>query len=339
MIDLKSIDAAFKKIEKECEETQILTEETYTACERIPCSSPELTESMGGGWPFHRIIELYGPESTGKSNLSYIAGKDFQKADLFVAYLDFEKSFDYKYVEKQGLNTDPSCFRLVQPPTIHEGFEIAQKLIEAGVGLLIIDSVSSMATKAELDGDYEKANVAVQARAMSAGLKKLTPIIADHNSSVIFINQIRMKMVMMGNPETTSGGEALKFYASLRGRVTRKDYIEESGESKPVGYVQKVVWNKNKTSKPKGEAELRYYYNSGLDTTGGIIDKACEAELITKGGGGNFSWVDQEGNEGKIRGKLKFITYLKEENPEFFTYLKVKLGLELPEKSEDFIEE
>lgn len=328
-IDLASIEKAFKKIEKD--NSGILQEEeSYLACERIPCSSPELAESMGGGWPHRRIIELFGPESSGKSNLTYLQGKDYQTAGFFVVYLDFEHSFDYDFARKQGLNTDPSVFKLIQPETIHEGFEIAEKLIIAGIGLLIVDSVSSMPTRTELDGDYDKASIGLQAKAMSTGLKKLTPIIADYSASVTFVNQIRMKIgVMFGSPETTSGGEALKFYSSLRGRTVRTGYIEESGDEKPIGYTQKITWVKNKTSRPKGVAELSVYYEKGVDNTGGIIDFACEANIITKGGGGNFTWIDHEGQEGKIRGKLKLIDYLKE-NPEFLTYIKVKLGLENP---------
>lgn len=336
-IDLSKINKAFGKISKDSGDI-IQTEEEYKACERIPCSSPELSEAMGGGWPFRRIIEVFGPESSGKSNLAYVMIKDFQKANLFCIYLDFEKSFDYAYARTQGINTDPSLFKLIQPNTIHEGFEIAEQLILAGVGLLIVDSVSSMATQTELDSAYEKASIGLQAKAMSAGLKKLTPIIADNNASAYFVNQTRMKIgVMFGSPETTSGGEALKFYASLRGRVVRTGYVEESGEEKPIGYTQKVTWVKNKTSRPKGVAELTYYYEKGLDNTGGIIDMAVEKELITKGGGGYFKWLDEAGDEQKVRGKLNFIEYLKD-HEEFFKSIRVKLGLELSEEP-DIIEE
>lgn len=329
-LDLSKINKAFKKIEKDCGANIIQKEEEYKACERIPCSSPELSKSMGGGWAFRRIYEVYGAESTGKSNLAYVMAKDFQKAGHYVVWLDFEKTFDYRYARKQGLDTRPEVFKLIQPNTIDEGFTIAEDLILAGIGLLVVDSVSASATQKENDSDYGDANIALLARSMSAGLKKLTKVIADNDASAYFVNQIRMKIVTMGNPETTSGGEALKFYASLRGRVVRTGYHEESGE--PIGYTQKITWTKNKTAPPRKVAELSYYYETGLDTTGGIIDTACEEGIIKKGGGGNFTLTLLNGEEFKIRGKLNLIAYLKE-NEDLYKSIRIKLGLEAVEES------
>ena len=330
-IDLKALDKAFKSIDK-IDSKVVKTREEYEDYKFVPCSSPELNRAIGGkGLPVGRCIETFGALSGGKSTLSIVIASDYQKDGFYCIYMDYERTFDYSLAEAYGLDTSEEAFRLLQPEHIHQGFEIAQQLAETGTNIIFVfDSVSSMLTQAEIDNNFEKASIGLQARAMSAGLKKLTPIFDEHDCSALFINQVRDKIGAYVPTEVTSGGRSLGFYSTIRLRVRKTEDIMEGDTA--IGFKQAINVAKNKIAPPKGSAELTYYYTTGLDTTGGIIDDACEKEFILKKAGGNFYLTLLNGEELRVRGKLNLINYMKE-NEEYFEDLKVKLGLKAEDNS------
>jgi recombination protein RecA len=300
--------------------------------EVIPTGSLSLDLALGvGGYPRGRIIEIYGPESSGKTTLTLHAIAEAQKMGLTCAFVDAEHAFDPTYAKNLKINLDDLI--ISQPDNGEAALEITDTLVRSGaIDLIIIDSVAALVPQVELEGGMADNQMGLQARLMSKALRKLTSTVSKSNSTVIFINQIRMKIgVMFGNPETTTGGNALKFYASVRLDIRRGNAIKEQEEV--LGNETKVKVVKNKVAPPFKTAEFEIIYGEGVSRMGEIIDIATKLEIIEKSG----SWYAFKGT--KIgQGKENVKNYLKE-NPqvslEIEELVRVKNSLPSLKKSED----
>ncbi len=280
--------------------------------ERIPAIS---TGSLGldialgiGGLPKGRIVEIYGPESSGKTTLTLQVIAEAQKVGGTCAFIDAEHALDPVYAEKLGVQVDDLI--VSQPDTGEQALEVTDMLVRSGaIDVLVIDSVAALTPKAEIEGDMGDHHVGLQARLMSQALRKLTGNIKNANCLVIFINQIRMKIgVMFGNPETTTGGNALKFYSSVRLDIRRIGAVKEGDEV--VGNETRVKVVKNKVAPPFKQSEFQILYGTGINQLGEVIDYGVKLGLVDKAG----SWYSHQGN--KIgQGKNNVVKYLKE-NPE-----------------------
>ncbi len=305
------IEAVLKEINKQYGNGSVmfLGESPTMDIEVIPSGSLTLDLALGiGGYPKGRIVEIYGPESCGKTTLAIHAVAEAQKLGLKAAYIDAENAFDRDYATALGVNVDTLLF--AQPDCGEDCLEIATKLINTGkIGICIIDSVAALIPKAELEGDIGDARVGLQARMMSQALRKMVGIIKKNNCLCIFINQLRDKIgVMFGNPETTTGGNALKFYASIRLDVRRSTQIKDGEEA--TANLTKVKIVKNKCAPPFRKAEFEIEYGKGINRFNEIIDKAIEFDIIHKQG----SWFYYE-NTQIAQGKNNTIDMLKD-NPE-----------------------
>jgi len=300
--------------------------------EVIPTGSLSLDLALGvGGYPRGRIIEIYGPESSGKTTLTLHAIAESQKMGLTCAFIYAEHAFDPTYAKNLKINLDDLI--ISQPDNGEAALEITDTLVRSGaIDLIIIDSVAALVPQVELEGGMADNQMGLQARLMSKALRKLTSTVSKSNSTVIFINQIRMKIgVMFGNPETTTGGNALKFYASVRLDIRRGNAIKEQEEV--LGNETKVKVVKNKVAPPFKTAEFEIIYGEGVSRMGEIIDIATKLEIIEKSG----SWYAFKGT--KIgQGKENVKNYLKE-NPqvslEIEELVRVKNSLPSLKKSED----
>ena len=300
--------------------------------EVIPTGSLSLDLALGvGGYPRGRIVEIYGPESSGKTTLTLHAIAEAQKMGLTCAFVDAEHAFDPTYAKNLKINLDDLI--ISQPDNGEAALEITDTLVRSGaIDLIIIDSVAALVPQVELEGGMADNQMGLQARLMSKALRKLTSTVSKSNSTVIFINQIRMKIgVMFGNPETTTGGNALKFYASVRLDIRRGNAIKEQEEI--LGNETKVKVVKNKVAPPFKTAEFEIIYGEGVSRMGEVIDIATKLEIIEKSG----SWYAFKGT--KIgQGKENVKNYLKE-NPaislEIEELVRVKNSLPSLKKSED----
>ena len=285
-----------------------LGERTNNDIEPISTGSIQLDIALGiGGLPKGRIIEIYGPESSGKTTLTLHTIAEAQKKGLVCAFIDAEHALDPAYAKKLGVNTDE--LYISQPDTGEQGLEILDRLVSSGaVNFIVVDSVAALVPKAEIEGEMGDAHVGLQARMMSQALRKVTGNVKKMDCTVIFINQIRMKIgVMFGNPETTTGGNALKFYASVRLDI-RKSTALKDGED-VIGNLTTVKIVKNKIAPPFRKAEFDIIYGQGINKQGEIIDLGVKLKLIEKSG----AWYSYKGD--KIgQGKEKTRTFLNE-NP------------------------
>jgi len=287
----KALEEALKGIEKKYGKGAIISQSTVDkTIKRISSGSMGLDIALGGGWPTGRIIEIYGPESSGKSTLACYAVSEVQKEGGIAAYIDVENAFDFTYAEKLGVDISEKNFIISQPENGEQAFEIAEDLIRSNeLAILIIDSVAALTPKAEMEGEAGEQKMGLQARLMSQGLRKLVGVINRTNTIVIFINQLRDKIgVMFGSPETTTGGNALKFYASVRVDIRRIGLNKDGDVVISSKTRAKVV--KNKTAPPFKIAEFNIIYGEGVDTIQEIIDIAVEMEIIAKSG----SWYNYE---------------------------------------------
>ena len=277
----------------------------------IPTGSPSLDIAVGiGGIPKGRVTEIYGPESSGKTTLALHVVAECQKQGGVAAFIDAEHALDVNYSARLGVNTEELL--VSQPDTGEQALEIADMLVRSGaVDVIVVDSVAALVPRAEIEGEMGDHHVGLQARLMSQALRKLTGNLARSQTSMIFINQIRMKIgVMFGNPETTSGGNALKFYASLRLDVRRIGQIKDGNDS--IGNRVRVKVVKNKCAPPFRQAEFDLMYNVGISREGDILDRAAEAGIIEKSG----TWFSFEGTRmGQGRENAK--RFLRD-NPEIF---------------------
>ena len=308
---LKALQAAMAKIEKDFGRGAIMRmgDENIENIDVIPTGSIGLDLALGvGGYPKGRIIEIYGPESSGKTTLAIHAIAEAQKAGGVAAFIDAEHAFDRFYAEKLGANINELW--ISQPDTGEQALEIADQLIRSSaVDIVVIDSVAALTPKKELDGDMGDNNVGLQARLMSQALRKLTSTINKTNTTCIFINQLRDKIgVTYGPSETTTGGNALKFYSSVRLDIRRGTAIKDGDE--PIGNETRVKVVKNKVAPPFKKAEFDIMYGEGISKIGEIIDLGVEHNIITKSGSW-FSYKESKLGQGRDAAKR-----LLKDNPE-----------------------
>lgn len=273
--------------------------------ELFSSGSLELDIALGGGVPKGRIVEIYGPESSGKTTVTLHMIAEIQKAGGIAGFIDAEHALDPVYAKNIGVDIDN--LYVSQPDNGEQALEIVEKMVLSGAfDIIIIDSVAALVPKAEIDGDMGDAHVGLHARLMSQALRKLTSIISKQNCTVVFINQLREKVgVMYGNPETTTGGRALKFYASVRLDVRKKETLKKDGV--PMANTTKVKVVKNKIAPPFQEAEFDIVFGKGIDREAEILSLAQKADVVSKSG----SWYSYNGE--KIgQGSDRTITYLKE---------------------------
>lgn len=298
-----ALQEALKKIEKNFGKGSImkLGDNNLTRVETIPSGSVKLDIALGvGGYPKGRIIEVYGPESSGKTTIALHAVAEVQKQGGTAAYIDAENALDVKYAEALGV--DSKELLLSQPDTGEQGLEIADALVQSGaVDMIVVDSVAALVPRAEIEGEMGDAHVGLQARLMSQALRKLAGTLNRTGTIAIFINQIREKVgVMFGNPETTPGGRALKFYSTVRLEVRRSTQIKDGSEV--TGNLTKVKVVKNKVAPPFRVAEVDIMYGKGISQTGELIDLAVEKDIVDKSG----AWYAYEGERiGQGREKVK----------------------------------
>lgn len=320
---LKALEAARLQIEKQYGQGSLmkLGDKRDTAgIEVIPSGSIMLDEALGiGGYPRGRIIEMYGPESSGKTTLALHAIAESQKLGGIAAFVDAEHALDPVYAKNLGVNTDELW--LSQPDSGEQALEITEQLVRSGaVDIIVVDSVAALTPQKEIEGDMGDAQMGIQARLMSQALRKLTAIVGKSNCIIIFINQIRMKIgVMFGNPETTTGGQALKFYTSVRLEIRRIESIEGKGDEDAVGNRVRVKVVKNKVAPPFRRTELDIYFGKGISRCASILDSAVKHGIIDKRG----AWFTQ--GEIKVgQGHENAVLFL-EQNPDYTTKIESQL--------------
>ena len=285
---MKALEAAMLQIEKQFGQGSLMKLGSRTdaaGIEVIPSGSILLDEALGiGGYPRGRIIEIYGPESSGKTTIALHAIAEAQKMGGIAAFIDAEHALDPTYAKNLGVDTDNLL--VSQPDTGEQALDITESLVRSGaVDIIVVDSVAALTPQAEIEGEMGDSHMGLQARLMSQALRKLTAIIGKSKCIVIFINQIRMKIgVMFGNPETTTGGNALKFYASVRLEVRRIESIDAKGEEDAVGNRVRVKVVKNKVAPPFRKVELDIYFGKGISAVSSILDAAVKHEFIDKRG-------------------------------------------------------
>jgi recombination protein RecA len=319
----KALEAARLQIEKQYGAGSLMqlgTHNSAAGIEVIPSGTILLDEALGiGGYPRGRIIEIFGPESGGKTTMALHAIAEAQKLGGIAAFVDAEHALDPAYAKNLGVNIDELW--VSQPDTGEQALEIAESLVRSGaVDIIVVDSVAALTPQAEIDGDMGDAQMGLQARLMSQAMRKLTAIIGKSRTLLIFINQIRMKIgVMFGNPETTTGGNALKFYSSVRLEVRRVETIEAGKDSDAVGNRIRVKVVKNKVAPPFRKAELEIIFGRGVSATGSLLDAAVKYEIIDKKGAW-YAYGEEKIGQGRDNAKQ----YL-ENNPSFAAELEQKL--------------
>src|SRR5689334_22566737 len=316
----KSLEAALTQIERQFGRGAImrLGDDARAPVEVIPTGSIALDAALGiGGLPRGRIVEIYGPESSGKTSLALHAVANAQKAGGIAAFIDAEHALDPDYAKKLGVDTD--ALLVSQPDTGEQALEIADMLIRSGaIDIIVIDSVAALVPRAEIEGEMGDSHVGLQARLMSQALRKLTGALNTTGTTAIFINQLREKIgVMFGSPETTTRGKALKFYASVRLDVRRIETLKDGSE--PVGNRPRVKVVKNKVAPPFKQAEFDILYGQGISREGGLIDMGVEHGFVRKAG----AWYTYEGDQ-LGQGKENARNFLKD-NPDLANEIEKKI--------------
>lgn len=319
---LKSLKLTIDKIEKDFGKGTVMSlgEKPNIEGEVISTGSLSLDFALGvGGIPKGRIVEIYGPESSGKTTLAIHIIAEAQKTGAICAIIDAEHAFDRDYAERLGVDIDNLFIN--QPDYGEQGLEVADRLIESGsVDVIVIDSVAALVPKSELEGEMGDSKMGLHARLMSQACRKMTASISKTNTIVIFINQLRQKIgIMFGNPETTTGGNALKFYASIRLDVRKIDILKVKDGDEPYGNRVKVKVVKNKVAAPFKTTEFDLIYGKGINVVGDVLDLAITSEIIQKSG----SWCSYDGNK-LGQGRNGVIELLKD-NPELFEEIKLKV--------------
>ena len=318
---LKALDAALAQIEKQYGKGAVMKLGDPSAqmnVETIPTGSLSLDIALGlGGIPKGRIVEIYGPESSGKTTVTLHMVAEVQKRGGIAGFIDAEHALDPVYAKNIGVDVDN--LYISQPDNGEQALEITETMVRSGaIDIVVVDSVAALVPKAEIDGDMGDSHVGLQARLMSQALRKLTAVISKSNCTVIFINQLREKVgVMFGNPETTTGGRALKFYSSVRLDVRRIESLKQGGEV--IGNRTRVKVVKNKIAPPFKEAEFDIMFGEGISMVGDILDLAAENNIVNKSG----AWYAYNGNKiGQGRENAK--QYLRD-NPEVCTEIERKV--------------
>lgn len=324
---MKALQAAMAKIEKDFGKGSIMRmgDEQVVKVDVVPTGSIGLDVALGvGGYPKGRIIEIYGPESSGKTTLAIHAIAEAQKNGGTAAFIDAEHAFDRFYAEKLGV--DISNLLISQPDNGEQALEIAEQLIRSSaIDIIVIDSVAALTPKKEIEGDMGDSAVGLQARLMSQALRKLTSTIAKTNTTCIFINQLREKIgVMFGNPETTTGGNALKFYSSVRIDVRKSTPIKDGDDV--IGSLTKVKVVKNKVAPPFRRCEFEILFGEGISKLGEIVDLGVEYGIIKKSG----SWFSY--GESKLAQGRDGVKALLKDNPELCEELEAKIRQAIAEK-------
>ncbi len=317
----KALEAAIAKLEKDFGKGTVMKlgdPKAQVAVETIPTGSLSLDLALGlGGVPRGRVVEVYGPESSGKTTVTLHMIAEVQKSGGIGGFIDAEHALDPVYAKNIGVDIDE--LYISQPDSGDQALEIAETMVRSGaMDIIVVDSVAALVPKQEIEGDMGDSHVGLQARLMSQALRKLTPVISKSNCVVIFINQLREKVgVMFGNPETTTGGRALKFYASIRMDVRRVETLKQSGDM--VGNRTRVKIVKNKIAPPFKEAEFDIMFGQGISREGDILDLAVDCKLVSKSG----AWFAYNGDKiGQGRENAK--TYLKE-HPDVMKELEDKI--------------
>ena len=318
---IKALEMAISQIEKSFGKGAIMrlgAGEVAEGIQVIPTGSIALDMATGiGGYPRGRVVEIYGPESSGKTTLALNAIAQAQQAGGTAAFIDAEHALDTNYAKKLGVKIEDLL--ISQPDTGEQALEVTEALVRSGaVDIVVIDSVAALVPKAEIEGDMGDAQMGLQARLMSQALRKLTAAISRSLTTVMFINQLRMKIgVMFGNPETTTGGNALKFYASMRLDIRKIDSIKENQEA--IGGRVRVKVVKNKVAPPFKQAEFDIYFNEGISRAGELVDIGAEKGIIEKSG----AWYSYSGNRiGQGRENVK--EFLKN-NPDTAKEIETKI--------------
>lgn len=318
---MKALENALAQIEKQYGKGSVMRlgdNSNHMNIETVPTGSISLDIALGlGGVPKGRVVEIYGPESSGKTTVALHMVAEVQKQGGIAGFIDAEHALDPVYAKNIGVNIDE--LYISQPDNGEQALEITETMVRSGaVDIIIVDSVAALVPKAEIEGDMGDSHVGLQARLMSQALRKLTGIISKSNCIVIFINQLREKVgVMFGNPETTTGGRALKFYASVRLDVRRIDYIKNSGEN--IGNRVRVKVVKNKIAPPFKEAEFDIMFGQGISREGDILDLAVAENIVMKSGAW-FAYNDAKIGQGRENAKQ----YLRD-NPNVMTEIEQKV--------------
>jgi recombination protein RecA len=327
----KSLEIAISSIEKQFGKGAVmrLGSSRHLQVESIPTGSLSLDYALGvGGVPRGRVVEIFGPESSGKTTLTLHIVAQAQKMGGQAAFIDVEHALDPSYAKKLGVDIDNLL--IAQPSSGEEALEITEMLVRSNaIDCIILDSVAALTSKSEIDGDMGDATVGMQARLMSQAMRKLTPVVSKSRAVCIFINQIREKIgVMFGNPETTPGGRALKFFSSVRLDIRKKETIKDGDE--PVGYVAEVKVVKNKVAPPFKKAKFDIMFGTGISTEGEVLEVAESANIINKSGAW-YSYGDVRMGQGRENSKQ----FLRD-NPDVFAeiVLKVKKALGMIESKE-----
>ena len=336
---MKALEAAKLQIEKQFGQGAIMKlgdKADVSGIEVIPSGSIILDEALGiGGYPKGRIIEMYGPESSGKTTLALHAIAEAQKMGGVAAFVDAEHALDPVYAKNLGVNIDELW--VSQPDTGEQALEITENLVRSGaVDIIVVDSVAALTPEKEIEGEMGDAVMGMQARLMSQALRKLTAVIGKSNCIVVFINQIRMKIgVMFGNPETTTGGQALKFYSSVRLEIRRVETIDGKGDEDAIGNRVRVKVVKNKVAPPFRKCELDIYFGKGISASASLLDSAVKHGIIDKRG----AWYTM--GETKVgQGKENAVQFI-EQNPEIAAEVEKKIreivfpGQTIKNKDED----
>lgn len=336
---LKALDAAIGQIERQFGKGAVMKlgdPSVQMNVETIPTGSLSLDIALGlGGIPKGRIVEIYGPESSGKTTVTLHMVAEIQKRGGIAGFIDAEHALDPVYARNIGVDVDN--LYISQPDNGEQALEITETMVRSGaIDIVIVDSVAALVPKAEIDGDMGDSHVGLQARLMSQALRKLTGVISKSNCTVVFINQLREKVgIMFGNPETTTGGRALKFYSSVRLDVRRIEALKQGGEV--IGNRTRVKVVKNKIAPPFKEAEFDIMFGEGISSVGDILDLAAENGIVNKSG----AWYAYNGNKiGQGRENAK--QYLKD-NPEICNEVEQKVrelfNLEVPQSAEKSVKE
>ena len=325
----RALKMALDKIEKDFGKGSImrLGDKTGVECDCIPTGALALDLALGiGGVPRGRIIEIYGPEASGKTTLAQHIVANAQKRGGIAAYIDAEHALDPEYARNLGVDVDQLL--ISQPDTGEQALEICEELVRSGaIDVVVVDSVAALVPKAEIEKSMDEQQMGLQARLMSKGLRKLTAIVSKTNTTVIFINQLRQKIgIMFGNPETTTGGQALKYYSSVRLDIRRCDSVKNK-DNEDIGNRVRVKVVKNKVAPPFKTAEFDIIYGKGICALGNIIDVAVNFEIIKKSGAW-FSYNDEKLGQGREKAK-EFL----EQNPDILNEIESKVREKIASKN------